>query len=681
MAEFFIYILKWAVTLTLLYSFYGLCLRRETFHTLNRMVLLGILVASMVLPTFHVTTTQPTLLNQSMESVESVMLSISEEQEAREMSPVTENLSPFSWIRLTFIIYLWGLLVCWLHYFYNLLRFSFLVLRAQHISAPEVPTWVHVSVSSSVKNSCSWLRWIVLAPADAQDAKATILTHELAHIQRGHSWDKLLCECTCRMLWFLPFTWMLRQDLADVHEFEADRAVLNTGVNLKEYNELIIRKAVRTRLQPVVNAFNESKTKKRMMMMFKRKSTKLATLKVLYLLPLTAFAITAFAKPQLAEEIEDAITQAPLDIFPLKDEEPIESDINNENDSVQMMNVAPTEIGQEVTNVLLVVDRIPVNLDTNGDIAPLYIDGHGGEKEFATLSSIQNWDRDKYAQIANLDTANIESITILKDYASKVIWGKLGRNGVIEVQTKDGLEFYQTLRAGDIITGRVWAEEDSNDYVPIENAQVCEVTDLGQVIGKLVTTNTRGDFRLQITNPANRIRITKKGYNDFISSIRKRSSYYHLYPKNYFEVKAGDIVTGEVLNYKKPIPDVYVSEIDGVGNPVNCTKTDASGKFSLKISDPKHRLEGRHDRYTTQSVTIHRGNNKIRMEPIFPDWFEKITGLEMNSFGFITLDGKPVTKITIEGKEYDLFPPAPDSINETNISLEEFESLRSSQPE
>ena len=93
---------------------------------------------------------------------------------------------------------------------------------------------------------------------------------------------------------------MLRQDLADVHEFEADRAVLDTGVNLKEYNELIIRKAVRSGLQPVVNAFNESKTKKRMMMMFKKKSTKLAALKVLYLLPLTAFAITAFAKPQLS---------------------------------------------------------------------------------------------------------------------------------------------------------------------------------------------------------------------------------------------------------------------------------------------------------------------------------------------------------------------------------------------
>jgi TonB-dependent SusC/RagA subfamily outer membrane receptor len=611
MAEFFIYILKWAVTLTLLYSFYGLWLRRETFHTLNRMVLLGMLVMSALLPAFHVTTTQSTVLNQSVERVEVLVLEENESgvmpssEEAREV-PVTR----FSWIRLTFIIYIIGLLACWLYYFYMLGRFGLLVGRAKRLPVSEVPVWVHVAVSPNVKNSCSWFRWIVLSPADAHDARVTILTHELAHIQRGHSWDKLLCECTCRMLWFLPFVWMLRQDLADVHEFEADRAVLDTGVNLREYNELMIRKAVRSGLQPVVNAFNESKTKKRMMMMFKKKSTKLAALKVLYLLPLTAFAITAFAKPQLVEEVEEAITQAPLDIFP--QEEKVVADVPVRNANTQPLTADDDSIDQEVTNVLLVIDRIPVNLDQQGNLVPLYV----GKQEPATLAALQGWDAEQYALIANVDTTNIESITILKNAAANAVWGEKGRNGVVEIMTKDKNAYSQELRAGDVISGRVWTEEDSVDYVPIENAKVYEVTEQGTVVGQPATTDEAGEFRLRITNPTHKIRITHAGYSNVLASIRKRFSFYQIYPTDYFSVKAGDIVAGEVLDFKTPIPDVYIAEIDGVGNAVNYTQTDASGKFSLRIADPTHRLEGKKKNYTTQTIVIHKGNNRILMEAL-----------------------------------------------------------------
>ena len=49
MATFIIYAIRWAVTLTLLYSLYRLLLRRETFHRLNRAVLLAILVVSPLL--------------------------------------------------------------------------------------------------------------------------------------------------------------------------------------------------------------------------------------------------------------------------------------------------------------------------------------------------------------------------------------------------------------------------------------------------------------------------------------------------------------------------------------------------------------------------------------------------------------------------------------------------------
>ncbi|MBR1519979.1 MAG: M56 family metallopeptidase [Bacteroidaceae bacterium] len=328
MAAFVIYILKWAVTLTLLYSLYGLWLRRETFHTLNRMVLLAILLVSMLLPAFDLTTEHATPLNQGMEQLEMWVA----EKEAPETEKTASNVSSSnvvsphtpivpaetpktsssSWVRLLTLLYGVVTFIFWGHYLYSLIRFGMLIRRAKRLNVAGIPKGVRVLMSREVTNSCSWIRWVVLAPSDTGAGQNIILTHELAHLQRGHSWDKLLCECTCRMLWFLPFAWMLRQDLADVHEFEADRSVLDTGIDIKTYNELIINKAVHAGLQPVANAFNESKTKKRMIMMFKKKSTKMAALKALYLLPLIAFSVTAFAKPRQMEDIKKAITQEPF---------------------------------------------------------------------------------------------------------------------------------------------------------------------------------------------------------------------------------------------------------------------------------------------------------------------------------------------------------------------------------
>ena len=316
MAALVIYIIKWALSLTLLYSLYGLFLRRETFHSLNRFVLLGIMVVSMVLPLMHFTTSRPTLVN---EKVEGFTQMVSKESRSEMLGTWTATssqpkkaektavASTETWTitRILIIVYAVGAVAFWLAYLFSIVRFALLLHRARRVDGVNVPRWVHVVESREVQNSCSWMRWVVLSPNDM--GSTDIIKHECAHLRRGHSWDKVLCEFTCRTLWFLPFAWMLRQDLADVHEFEADRAVLRSGADKVEYNMLLIEKAARTGLQPVTNAFNESKLKKRMIMMFKKKSTRLSALKALYVLPLAAFTVVAFAKPEVMDEVEEEV--------------------------------------------------------------------------------------------------------------------------------------------------------------------------------------------------------------------------------------------------------------------------------------------------------------------------------------------------------------------------------------
>ena len=74
MAAFIIYIIRWGVVLTLLYSLYGLLMKRETLHGFNRLVLLAILVASMVLPLCQIKTPKANIVTQGREMLEQQIL-------------------------------------------------------------------------------------------------------------------------------------------------------------------------------------------------------------------------------------------------------------------------------------------------------------------------------------------------------------------------------------------------------------------------------------------------------------------------------------------------------------------------------------------------------------------------------------------------------------------------------
>ena len=318
MAVFIIYIIRWAVCLTLLYSLFGLFLKRETLHGINRIVLLFVLISSMVLPIVQVSTKEANIVTQGREMIEY--------QIAHAQNPLSENVErippenpdngvtyhalPISeevnaYILIAVAIYLAGLIVCWLRYFWQITALLLMIHRSNRIRMEGVPNNVHVVTNPCVKAPCSWMRWIILNPADVNTR--AIIKHELAHIRLGHSWDMLLCELTCRMLWFVPFAWMLRQDLRDVHEYQADRRVLQGGIRDEEYQLLLIKKATSTGLQPVVNAFNQSPIKRRFKMMYRKPSRRWVALKATYLLPLSALAVVAFARPQAISEIEEKV--------------------------------------------------------------------------------------------------------------------------------------------------------------------------------------------------------------------------------------------------------------------------------------------------------------------------------------------------------------------------------------
>lgn len=318
MAAFIIFIIRWAVVLTLLYSLFGLFLKRETLHGFNRIVLLAILVASMVLPLCQIEAGRKNIVTQSRERIEyqiaNVQNPLSDDIKRITITnpdngvrythiPIRDDVNAY--ILIAIVIYLVGLIVCWLRYFWQLSALLLLIHRSERMDVEGLPKGVHALVHPNIKTPCSWMCWMLLNPTDIN--VRPIIKHELSHIRLGHSWDMLLCELTCRMLWFVPFAWMLRQDLRDVHEYQADRRVLQGGIKDEEYQLLLIKKATSTGLQPVVNALNQSPIKRRFKMMYRKPSRRWVALKAAYLLPLSALAVVAFARPQAISEIEEKV--------------------------------------------------------------------------------------------------------------------------------------------------------------------------------------------------------------------------------------------------------------------------------------------------------------------------------------------------------------------------------------
>ncbi len=301
MGVFFIYILKSSVCLVLFYLFFRLLLSKETFHRFNRMALLGVLFFSLLIPCIEVTTRHQVEVQQAVLSIEQLLLMAELEATPANVGAVQET-SAISWVQIVLLVYLAGILFLACRNIYSLICLFRLIHSGKHEKLEKGVTLV---VHNQEIAPFSWMKYIVISRKDLEENGREILIHEMAHIHHRHSVDLLVADICIFFQWFNPGAWLLKQELQNVHEYEADETVINEGVNAKEYQLLLIKKAVGTRLYSMANSFNHSKLKKRITMMLKEKSNPWARLKYLYVLPLAAIAVTVFARPEISEKMEE----------------------------------------------------------------------------------------------------------------------------------------------------------------------------------------------------------------------------------------------------------------------------------------------------------------------------------------------------------------------------------------
>ena len=318
MGTFLVYILKSAACLAVFYLFYKLLMSRDTLHRFNRFALLGLLVLSSLLPLVEASVNSPAAVQETMLTLEQLLLLADIQPEGESMAAATPSATVL-WLRAALLVYLTGIVFFIVRNLCSLARLGRLIRQGKREALDSyLPDRKEKNVRLVVHDHdiapFSWMHWIVIARKDLEENGREILIHELAHIRNRHSWDLLLADLCIFVQWFNPAAWLQKQELQNIHEYEADETVLREGVNARNYQMLLIKKAVGTRLYSMANSFNHSSLKKRITMMLKEKSNPWARAKYLYILPLAALAVTAFARPEVsavADEISAVKVIAP----------------------------------------------------------------------------------------------------------------------------------------------------------------------------------------------------------------------------------------------------------------------------------------------------------------------------------------------------------------------------------
>ncbi|MBQ2200638.1 MAG: M56 family metallopeptidase, partial [Bacteroidaceae bacterium] len=328
------YLLKSALLLTFLYGSFALLLSRETFHRFNRLALLSVLVASLVLPAVQLTVKMPSIL----QSVEVPVPKISgmalptedvEQENATPQSALSEVAEPIqapafhiSAKQILLTLYFIGLLASLAFFFLQI--FHFLQEKRGGVRTRD-EFGNRIVIHGGDFAPYSFLHYIIISVSDYEHLRRPILAHEQAHIRLGHTYDLLLLEVVKALQWFNPFVYLLGRDLKAVHEYEADNAVLNFGIDAKTYQLLLVTKAVGSRLQTVCNNLSHHSLKKRIKMMHKKNSNRWLMSKGLVLPALMAFALVAWAKPKVEEIIpsNETVSSVVEDNDQVQDNKPV----------------------------------------------------------------------------------------------------------------------------------------------------------------------------------------------------------------------------------------------------------------------------------------------------------------------------------------------------------------------
>jgi hypothetical protein len=327
MEGFIIYLIKLNITISIIFLFYYSFLRMEKFLKVNRFILLVILLSSFVLPLtpainfFRIEQIQDqhpvvkplaVFYNRISKSENVVSLYYNK------LAGYHSNHLGVSVIGILFLVYIAFVSIRFLLFSFQLLN----LYAAIRNSKKHLKGGIVYCEHETELPPFSFFNYFVFNKSVfSQQQLEQIKAHETAHIQQWHSVDILLSELAQILLWINPLVLILKKQINLNLEYIADAAVLEKGVNKKEYQSNILRTSLYSNNYPLANLFNSSKLKLRIKMMNAKKASGSKLLKYAFLLPLvfgSYFIINPLSLQTLRAQVQKQFLPKQIDSIIIK---------------------------------------------------------------------------------------------------------------------------------------------------------------------------------------------------------------------------------------------------------------------------------------------------------------------------------------------------------------------------
>ena len=282
-----IYLVVSAFSLALMLVVYRLTLSRTTFHGFNRAVLLCSLALAAIVPFVHFQTVSEKASAPITQMMNDIMV-YADSASQTNTAQIAEAGSGMSVLSIISLVYLAGVVIC-------LFRVAIGILSSEilcHRRSRALADGSHLVITDRNYAPFSWRNYIVISRKDYEANGSMIITHEQAHVRHHHSFDLILAQLFCAFQWFNPAAWMLKRSLMEVHEYEADASVLESGFDERRYQICLVRAALQGSFATTTNNFANCSTKKRIVMMNRHSTNPWARLRVLLMLPAVALSVT-----------------------------------------------------------------------------------------------------------------------------------------------------------------------------------------------------------------------------------------------------------------------------------------------------------------------------------------------------------------------------------------------------
>ncbi|MDE6028139.1 MAG: M56 family metallopeptidase, partial [Muribaculaceae bacterium] len=298
MGGFIAYMIEASLFLSLLFAAYKLALGRQKCYPLMRTLLLLIYPLSLLLPAC--------LKLNSFAGKEAEGIDLSGFIMAASHTEFAETSHSLTAGDIVVAVGAAGMVLTAIVTAAGLLKILGIKMRSERVRIEGTTAYV---VSNGSLSPFSFGKSIYLSRKDYEEKEPMLLAHELSHIRLYHWVDLLAARIICILQWWNPLAWIMAKELHAVHEFQADKAVMDAGYEMKEYQYFLIGKAAGTRLQTLADSLNHSKLKTRLTMMKKENSNVRRQLAALLMIPAAAIGLSVLSIPAVAsltEEIRDA---------------------------------------------------------------------------------------------------------------------------------------------------------------------------------------------------------------------------------------------------------------------------------------------------------------------------------------------------------------------------------------